>query len=117
MSSGYSPSIRVCVPRFDDVYQVSEKGPSGVAEPLFQLLLNVVAGLNVSFVQTSSSGVLLDPVNQVYDGCIGSIFSIWRGLSASSVTYTSAPATSSLAATRTGNPRRWPTRPPPSLSC
>ena len=67
-------TIRLCSPRYDDLYRVTaDQRVTGMAAPVLQLLLDSAAGLNVSFQQPSSTGVLVDPVSQVYDGCIGSI--------------------------------------------
>ena len=67
-------SIRICNPKYDDIYQFHPDGRvTGAIAPFFEVLLDTVRGLNVSFDQTSSSGVQVDPVNRIYDGCIGSI--------------------------------------------
>lgn len=66
-------AVRMCFPRFDEVYRIENNQIVGAAKIFGQLYLGATRGFNASFVFEPSIGVPKDADSEIYDGCIGSL--------------------------------------------
>ena len=72
-------TARLCVPIFDDLYQVSGGGQyhdvhaTGAMRHILFVSLESMRGLNISIIRHATTGKLMNHAKLLYDNCIGSL--------------------------------------------